>query len=255
MRTRADWEAIITSSAASNGLTLSSSSVAEWKLWRDLIITIAMVLDGIYSIFTKETSEYLAKEQHGGLYWYGKIAKEFQYGDSLIVNDGILGYSPVNTAHQIVTQVSVKEIDDEVLVMKVAKTVSGVFTPLASGEFTSFSSYISKRKLPGTKINLHTLAGDLVYLDGQLYYDPLVDPSTLQTELFNALDVFRVNFGFDDILFRSALIEVLMSVPGIVGIGVMDIFVGGNYLDTYMELPSGYFNIDNSSLLDLAIAP
>ena len=255
MRTRTEWETEIDGAAITNGLTLSTSSTAEWKLWRDMVITIAIIIEGIVSLFKKEVKDYIAAEQHGGIYWYGQISKEFQYGDSLVVNDGIVEYSPVDISHRIVTKVSVKEVLDDVLVIKVAKTVSGDFVKLSSGEFTAYKSYMHKRKLPGTKLNMYSADADLVYIDTIVYYDPLVDPANLQADIMAALDVFRQNFEFDDVLFRSAIIEVIMNVPGIVGVGAMDINIGALFIEQFVELPSGYFNIDPLSLIDLSIKP
>jgi hypothetical protein len=254
MRTRAQWETEINGSATTNGLTLSSSGTAEWKLWRDLTITIAMFLEGIFSIFKSEVDNHLAQEQHGGIYWYGQIAKEFQYGDSLTVVDGIVQYVPVNVSHRLVTQVSVKEVNDDVLVMKVAKG-SGSIVKLTGPEFTAFKSYITKRKLPGTKINMYTLDGNSLYIDNQIFYDPLVDPANLQTEIFAALDEFAANFEFDDMLYRSAIVAVIMGVPGVVGMSYLGLEIDYVSFGDYVELSSGYFTIDPLSTFSLSIAP
>ena len=255
MRTRTQWETEIDASATTNGLTLSTSSTAEWKLWRDLVITIAMIFEGIITLFKTEVDNHLAQEQHGGLFWYGQIAKEFQYGDSLTVTNGIVAYSPVVESHRLVIQVSVKEVNDDVLVMKVAKTSGTALVKLTSPEFTAFKSYITKRKIPGTKINMFTLDGNSLFIDGEFYYDPLVDPVNITTAMFDALNAFAASFEFNDVLFRSAIVEVIMSVPGIIGMGGTDMQIDYVPFVDYIELPSGYFVVDPTSVLTLVIAP
>jgi hypothetical protein len=252
MKTRAEWELVFLTSANSFGLPLSTSGVAEWKLWRDTMITIVMVFEKIVNIFQKDIDLKLLSKQHGGLYWYGEIAKEWQSGDSLTVDYGIVKYNPVNASHRVIAQVSVKEVNDDVLVMKVAKKVGSNLVALGSTELTNFKSYIKARKLPGTKINVYSLAAHNVFIDGPIYYDALYDPSLVEANILAALESFKTGFSFDGVLYRSGIIDAIMNAQGVVGTGDVSIEVNltGAYvqLATYFELPSGYFNYDTPSL-------
>lgn len=254
-RTRQDWELVIDTYALANGITLSTSAVAEWKLWRDLIITIAMTLERIVNLFKKDVEVYLNNEQHGGLYWYGQISKEFQYGDNLVVVDGIVKYPTITPANLRVSHVSVKEVNDEVLVLKVAKSVSGVLAPLSAPELASFKSYIAQRKLPGTKININSNVADLVNYDIEIYYDVLFDPAIVQQNVLDSLNLFKNNLAFDAVLYKSAFVDAVMNAEGVKGLNIytldIDMSDGNNYeLVNYLELQAGYFNW-NAALLTL----
>ena len=256
-RTRTDWNNLIDTAALANGISLSTSGSAEWKLWRDLIVTIAMLLEGIWLLFAKETDNYISSKQHGSLYWYAKTAKEFQYGDSLTIVDGIPSYVPVVPANRIVGIACVREVDEELTVLKVAANSGGSYVALTAPQLTAFKSYFVKRGIPGSKLNIFTANGDTLYLDGVFYYDPLVDPSNIETNMFAQLEVLKANFNStsDDILYRSSIVNAILNVPGIVAIGTLDLQLNGDSFDVSVELPAGYFNVDPSSVFVIEPAP
>jgi hypothetical protein len=154
-RTREQWNAEIDAYAAVAGL--SASAVADWKVLRDLCVSIAMFFEVILDLFKNDVNDVLNRKQFGSLFWYVQISKEFQSGDSLSVVDGIVGYDPVNETHRIVTQASAKETPDGVLVLKVAKTVANILTPLSGGELSDFKDYIHERRSPGVKTTIDSL--------------------------------------------------------------------------------------------------
>jgi hypothetical protein len=256
MRTRIEYENIVASSAMANGVTLSTSGVGEWKLWRDVVITVAMLLERIMVVFQKDVDIKMASKQHGSLYWYGDVAKQWQSGDNLVVNNGIVEYVPLDVTHRLVTQVSVKELFDDVLVMKVAKTVSNNLVALSGTELVAFQNYIKARKLPGTKINVYSLGACDLYVDAEIFFDTLYDSTLVLVNITAALELFKTNFSFDGVVYRSGIVDTIMSAQGVIGIGTLGIEIttptGLVILDNYFELPSGYFNI---SIPTIALTP
>lgn len=252
MRSRSDWESEINNALTAYSLTMSTSALAEWKVWRDLVITIAMILERITLIFKQEVQTYVKQEQHGGLHWYAQISLDFQNGDSLAINNGVLEYPTIDPTHRIITKVSVKEVLDDVLVVKVAKTSGASLAKLSTTEFNNYTAYMQQRKIPGTKVNVQTNDADVVDYDVEVYFDPLYPPSVVTQNILDALDAFKLNFAFDAILYNSALVDTFMSAQGVKGLGVtiFTVHTGGNVivLNSFTELVAGYFNYGTTNI-------
>lgn len=254
-RTRVEWNAEIDAYAAVVGL--SSSAVADWKVLRDLCVSIAMGVEGVLDLFKTDVDYELSTKQFGTLLWYVAISKLFQSGDSLVVDNGIVKYDPVDVTHYIVTQASAKETEDGVLVLKVAKTVGTSLAALDSGELDDFKNYIKARRAPGVRMNITSGAPNVVKYSAQVLFDPLHDNDEVLAGLNAALLAFRDGFRFDAVLYVSELVAVLSDVPGVVSVDL-----GVSWLNpdtvTYepvgvsVELPSGYFNWSNASVLNLS---
>ena len=260
MKTRADWEAAV--QAQITPLGLSSSAVADWKLLRDMIITLAMLLEAIWLIFKGEVTDALENKQPGGLYWYKDVSKDYQHSDSLQVVNGVVGYAVIDPAKQIVTQVSAKEILGDVLALKVAKTNSGtgLNEPLSATELAGFRSYINARRLPGTRINAVSLSPDTVAYQIQVFHRAGFAPATLQTDCTAALNAMRASAPFDGLLWESDFVDVLKNVAGVAGVNVVSIAVtpsGGTttLLQTSAELQAGYYVFSVGSSLLITAAP
>jgi hypothetical protein len=257
-RTREQWNAEIDAYAAVAGL--SASAVADWKVLRDLCVSIAMFFEVILDLFKNDVNDVLNRKQFGSLFWYVQISKEFQSGDSLSVVDGIVGYDPVNETHRIVTQASAKETPDGVLVLKVAKTVANILTPLSGGELSDFKDYIHERRSPGVKTTIDSLPPDLVKYSGDYLYDTLYDNAQVDAAVQDAILSFRNNFRFDAVFYVSELIAVISNVPGVVSVNVSvsqwDVQNAAWLPFTNSaELTAGYFNWDNTSSLTPNPAP
>jgi hypothetical protein len=262
-RTRQQWEDAVLLALTGAGLSPSTSSVALWKLIRDLCITIAMLFEGILEFFKADVDNALATKEAGSIYWYPVMIKAFQYGDTLIVDNGIVKYATVNPAAQIITQVSVREVDDEVVVVKVAKndpaSTSGAITNLNLTELNALKNYVKRRKPPGSKVNIFSNGPDTVYYEITFFYDPLYDEATITAAVQAALETFKAGWGFDGILYKSELQAAVTNVPGVLG---CDLYIdlvyssggGLSNLQSHEELPAGYFNYDMSSILDAVAA-
>lgn len=259
MRTRAEWNTLIDPLIAPLGL--STSQFAEWKLFRDLSVTLAIVLEGIVNLFKADIDTALATKQPGGLSWYKGVCLEFQYGDSLVVDNGIVKYPVVNTTNRIVTQVSAKEILGDVMTIKVAKTdtITGGKVPLTASELVAFRDYLNARRFPGTKINIYSLAADKLYYDTSLFYQPGYDLTLLEAAIRARLDEFRDNTPFDAIVYVSDIVAAIESVPGVAGVSLTLDYIpasgSGFAVGAYVELQAGYFNWEPASFFDFIPAP
>lgn len=254
IRTREQWNTEIDAYAGVAGLSLSA--VAAWKLLRDLCVSIAMFFEGILDIFRKDVDHQLATKQFGALYWYVAMAKEFQEGDSLTVDNGIVKYDPVNETHRIVTQASARETTDGILVLKVAKTVAGELEALSSTELGDFRNYVAARRSPGVRMSIASIAPDIVKYAIYARFDPLYDHDEVENGLETALLYFRDNFRFDAVLYVSELVAALSDVPGVISIDLSLCLwntetLAFDAISVSKELPAGYFNWNNTNILSV----
>lgn len=257
-RTRAEWNETFTSPAGVAGLSLSA--VAEWLGLRDLVVGVAMAFETIFEILRSDVDSKIDNKQPGSIYWYPGMVKEFQYGDSLIVEDGIVKYAVIDTEAQIVTQASVKETDDGRVIIKVAKDDSGEKVQLTEDELTALRTYVEARKSPGVKTSVVSNAADVVKYTLTARFDKNMAKTEVQSGLNAALTAFRDNFSFDAIFYRPQLIEDLMGVAGMKSLLLqidMTLSNGNTVtnLAEYTELPAGYFNWDETSTITLIAAP
>ena len=252
-RTRTEWNAYLESWATTAGY--STSSVAEWKTLRDLVVTIAMLVEFVVELFKKDVENYLATKQPGTVTWYADIAKEFQYGDNLQIVNGKPQYVPVDESHRIVTQASVREDGiDNVVYIKAAKTVGSVLAALTTPELAAFVTYMEARQAPGTFMNVSSQAPDSVKYSLAGSFNPLYAESNIQAALSSALTTFRDNFRFDGVFYVSELIEALNAVDGfILNTWTLEWWDGTAWVvfTDNQSLYAGYFNWDGGSSLAL----
>ena len=253
--TRTDWNNIIDGALAPFGL--SSSAVAEWRLWRDVVVDIVLNFVGIIAIFKADITNYVSTKQTGLPGWYVDVCKYFQNGDSLVSYDGILKYPVIDATKQVVKLAAVTEIDEDILVIKVATISSGVIGPLSGPQLTNFKNYMNARRPPGVKLNIVSNSPDVVYYEITAEFDPMFSEADVSAGINAALDTFRLNFPFDGIFYKSAFLASVENVPGVVGVQLdIDlIFSTGEYVSGLIykhEMPAGYFNYDSGSFISLS---
>jgi hypothetical protein len=254
-RTREQWNSEINAWATTAGY--SPSAVAEWKFLRDLVVSIAILIEGIFEMFKKDVEDTLAKKQPGTIFQYVDVAKEFQFGDNLTVINGKPQYVPVDISHRIITHASARESGtDNILFIKVAKTVANVLTALSGGELSAFQVYMEAKRAPGTYLNVSSQAPDLVKYTLTGSFDPLYTQANIQSGVDGALQAFRDTFRFDGVFYVSELIEILNAVPGFVlNTWVIEWFDTTNAVwvtfNNSQALDAGYFNWDGGSGISL----
>ena len=132
------------------------------------------------------------------------------------------GYT-LNVANQIIKRAAVLEAGGIVRI-KVAKLDSGSLpAALTTAERTGFSNYISKIKFAGTNIAITSNAADLLKIEYDVVYDPLVVDGTGQLiatagtyPVVDAINSFIQNLPFNGILNLTALTDAIQKATGVV---------------------------------------
>lgn len=232
----------------------STSSTAIWRLWAWVIATVLFTVETMHDLFKAEVEGIVASKIPGSLPWYRSICLSFQYGDGLVFSGGQYGYASIDPEKQIIDQCSVREAVDG-LVIKIAKEDDGELVPLANEEENSFQAFIQKVKFAGTHVRIINIEGNKMRIEGTIYYDPLMinsdgtDKNTGSRPVDLAIGNFLRSLPFDGRLKRTAIIDAILSVPGVFDVSLEILsykYAEYEYQDiTVSHVPeSGYFKVD-----------
>jgi hypothetical protein len=205
----------------------SSSKVAIWRL---IFFVVAVGIWSHEKIFDLHKAEIETRANEmipGTLRWYRNEALKFQYGDALIWNNDLLKfqYPDGSTGAKIISQASAIEPigSNNQVRIKVAKLVSGDLVPLSSGEETAFNNYINQIKFAGTNVSVTNINADLLKLNIEIVYNPLILTPT--GELISEPGLYPVRdainnyikfLPFDGVFNRNKFIDAMQSASGVV---------------------------------------
>ena len=235
------------------GLT-SESAAAVWRLWVWVTAAVLFTTESMFELFKQEIESIVLTRKSGTLLWYQAICKGFQYGDGLVWSDLQYGYPIYDSTKQLISQCSVRDGVDG-LVVKIAKEVGGVLTPLTSAEEGAFQAYIQKVKFAGTRLFIINSSANLLRCQITVYYDPMILTSgglSLKdgsTPVEAAINNYLLQLPFDGRLQISMLSAALMRTEGIKDIYIAEIAQKYGSLAyeavSVSKIPeSGYFAID-----------
>jgi len=233
----------------------TTSKTSIYRLWAWITATAIFTVETMHDLFLAEIEGILANQKPGTLQWYQLIAKQFQYGDAVLVDDrGLIAYSAIDSSKQIVTQCSTTE-NAEGITIKIAKTNAGELMPLSTDEENAFQAYMSKRKYAGAHLFIINSNSNLLKITGVVYYNPLV--MTPAGTLINdgsrpvdlAIDAFLKNLPFDGILRRNLCVDSVLAATGVDDFQLVSLqhkYSDNNYEEIAVnhKPESGYFKID-----------
>lgn len=241
----------------------STSATAIWRLWAWVTAAVIFSVESMFDLFKVELTTLLQSQKPGTLQWYQSMCREFQYGDDLVWVDGKYLYQVIDPAKQIIAQCSVSE-GNSGLVVKIAKESGGELEQLLLDEEVAFKTYLSKRKYAGTKVSPVNSSANKLWIQATVIYDPLLlhaDGTLIIGGLRPvdaAITTFLRNLPFSGILRRSAIMDAIQKVPGVIDCRIS--LLQSKYgLNAYQEIvinqipESGYFKIDTAHPLNTNI--
>lgn len=236
----------------------STSQAAEWRLWLWIFAYGIHLFEVILDITKSDVEQKLNNKQPGSLEWYIDMAKQFQLGYSMSVNEkGVLSYPVVDSSAQIIKHASVTEQGGGII-LKVAKyDNNGNLAPLSltNVEFLQFQRYIENIKFAGTDITVTTLPADLITYSITVYYDPAYLPDSVKQSVIERLKVFRLELSFDGVFYTSDFVQAILQVVGVktVKVNTMTGTQGEatQVIDVSYAVAAGYFNFDENSVITM----
>ena len=260
-RTIKEIEQNITGKLQSN-LTLSSSGVAEWRLWVSVCAIAIHTFELILDRFKKDVNENIMTSRPGTRKWYERLCFLFQNGHRLVFDekDAVLKYRVDDPASRITAVAAVQE-QDGIITLRVAKSNNGTIVPFSDVERLNFTNYINESKPLGCKTVILSTAADKVRYSVRVFYDPAHSIELIQGRTENAMTGFKMDQQFGGILYPARFVDYLINVEGVVTVRLDSFLRKGisdaNFLpvDISAQLEAGYFNYDeeNSTITYQAI--
>lgn len=154
------------------GEALDSDS--KVSIWRKVVYIIALatwVIETMWDVFRAEITAIVEANRPHNESWYKNKALAFQYGDELVDDDE---YEVIDPEKQIIKQVAVISGDRKVVV-KIAGEEDGELVQIDDlDEVNAFTAYMNKVKDAGTLLEIVNEAADLLKVDLDFFYDPLL---------------------------------------------------------------------------------
>lgn len=234
---------------------LTNSSTGIWMLFINAVVSCIYLFELIMDLFKSDIELLVASKRIGSRPWYVAQAKAFQLGDNLIFSaDGKIYYPVIDETKQIIKRANAIQ-DADVLTIKVAKLSGDDLSPLTTEELLQFQKYINDVMIAGTKMQVVTLIADVIYVEANIYYNPIYSAAQVNEALDNALFLFKSTFEFDNYFIVNDFIDYIRNIDEVQDI-VISVIEGSSGGDTVAisrsyEIKSGYFNFDDTSVFTL----
>lgn len=184
------------------------------------------ILVQLIDLFIQQIEAIINEQAIGSPPWLRAKILYFQYGDFVELNttDFSISYPIVNAANKIITRASVKEVENLIVLAKVAKSEPPA--ALSSPEITALEDYIDRIKPAGTQINVISLSPDRLYIVGTIYYSGQFS-SIIQTNVEATLTDYMVNLSnntnFDGVVKMTDIVDAIQAVSGVLDVDLIEV--------------------------------
>lgn len=232
-------------------LNLSTSTVAEWKVWSTVIATVIHSFEVILDLFKKEIEERTDKTIPGTLRWYANLCRKWQSGDTLLydADTAEVYYPEINPDKQIISALAVIEGDRQ-LTVKAAKELNNTLKPLSSEECFFFKTYLDKVKFAGDRIEVISTEPDVVTYHIEVYTDGFTPMDALKEGVKQTLDAYRLSLAFNGTIHIARIVSAILGVESVVTASMVSLTItpkGGTSqaVTTSVNCIAGYFDFDH----------
>lgn len=250
---------MITSLQAKSGLTLSTSKVAEWKLWTYVVAAAIHTFEIALDVFKSETDSLTNKITPGTVRWYAEMCYRYQEGHELLFdeNTAMLYYEQNDTDAQIIKAVAIRENDNKLTVKVATRNEDNKIIPLNQEQLYNFTAYIDSIKFAGMGVNVISTSEDHLRYHLEVYFESSVPAAIVRANITEALELFKASLGFDSMIYKQRFIDAVMGASGVVTCELKALdrkgATAGEYIPVgiYSELEAGYFEYDKECVLTL----
>ncbi len=264
-RTAAEIEQSIDTEASGyselNVLQRGSSMVAFWTYAKKIIVFVALTLEKFFDQHKTDVNAIIEKPETGSIDWYLSICYAYQHGDSLIIDNNRPVYSTIDQSKQIIKRAAIKEDMSATMFFKIVKETGGELTKLDINELAAFTTYLNRRKIAGTNIDVESLDADLLDLQIEVLLDPILFDSSEKllsdgsTEpALNALNEHLKVFDFGGTFYISRLIDSIMNIEGVKDFFITSAALNGNGFTQKMESNAGYIKLDPATQINYVLS-
>lgn len=249
-RTIKEIQEAIKTNLVGGGIKLSTSAVAEWRLWTYVMATAIHVFELTLDFFRAEIDTLTNKITPGTVRWYAEMCYRFQNGHELLFDNktAMLYYEKDVPQARIIKVVAITEAPNLLSIKAAKQDTNGKIVPLSPDEKHNFTGYIDAIKFAGMQTDVISTVGDKIRYDLEIFFDPAIPSTTVRDNVLAALEGFKTALGFDSMFYKQKFIDVAMAVPGVITVDLKGISRKGTSnadfvsVNVFTELESGYYD-------------
>ena len=204
----------------SNATLQTIDTNSRFSVWGAIVYVVAFVihtLERLFDLHKQEIQETITQAIPGNADWFIIKAKEFQYGDNLVLNsDFVPDYKAINEEKKIVKYAAINTSANGQVILKVAtEDAQNNIVPLSGNELTALRHYIDRLMPVGTSLLVNSLSTDYLKLEADIYYNPLINISITQDLVYAAVANYLKQLPFDGRVLVSKLMDAIQQVEGV----------------------------------------
>lgn len=200
----------------------SFSSVSLENIIFFIVAACCHVLESIFELHAKEVEEKISMAVVASVPWYYKMAKAFQYGDSLVLNEDTqqYGYAAIDEGKQVVKYAAVRDRGTSVQIL-VSGEKDGKPVALSNSVLTVFKEYMNRVKVAGVVLSIRSKNADKMVIMAKVYVDSLVINSdgTLISDgskpVEEAINAYLANIVYGGTFNKTKLTNAILGVEGV----------------------------------------
>lgn len=248
-RTISEIQQQITNNLLLSYPNLSTSKVAEWRLWTHVVAVAIYTFEVILDLFRNEMNALTSRITAGTVPWYAEMCHRFQNGYKPVFDKetAMYYYKEDVPEARIIKVVAIVEGEKRVSA-KVAKLdADNKVVPLADSERENFIDYMKTIAPAGIQTSVVSTAADTIRYNLEVFYDPSTPASLVRKGVEVALEKFKTALSFNAMLYPQRLIDAVISVPGVATVKAVSIehkaSVDADFspIDVMVEMDAGYF--------------
>lgn len=240
-------------------IKLSTSAVAEWRLWTYVTAAVIHSFELILDMFRQEIDTLTNKITPGTVRWYAEMCYRFQNKHELLFDEktAMLYYAKDDEPARIVKIVAISERQNSLLIKAAKIDNTGKIIPLTLEEKYNFTAYIDAIKFAGVQTDVISTTEDKIRYNLQVWFDPAIPNTLVRENITKALNKFKAAQGFDSMIYSQKLTDTVMATAGVVTCKLASLERKGTSdaefkpIDVFSELESGYFEYSDDSVLEL----
>ncbi len=204
----------------------SASKVSIWNLFLYIVARCFQDQRAYFDAHRADVDYKLANQKSGTLPWYRFMALSFQYGFDLIEDTDKFDNRKVSEqdidASKIIKYSAVNESSERgVIIIKVATETNNELSKITIDQYDALTAYFEEIKFAGSRITIINYLADNLFLNIQIYRDPLVlTPTGISIldgnkPVEDALLEFMKELPFNGELILQSLVDKLQGVKGV----------------------------------------
>lgn len=233
----------------------STSKVAIWRL-KAYIVSVAIHLhELLWDGFRAEVQAVADAAYTGTTRWYQAQVFAYQHDDVLVYDSatGKYKYATSNPSAQVVKRCAIVEGADTVLTFKVAGLSGSQPVALTAPQQAGLASYLAKIRFAGTRYTIVSGNGDILRVQGSIYYEGNIDPVTIKADVEAAISSYISGLPFNGQFLISSLEDAIQSVVGVNDVYLTSVQTKTIPINPYVGIGRtstplyGYFVIDSTT--------